>query len=491
MDVGLDVLSALLRVGIESEGLEFKRAWDPTSRGELLELAKDFAAMESLPGGGYLIVGADDSGAPSGKFAPAQRVDFDEQRIRGKLAAVLGEPLGIDVALHEIDGQPYLIIGVRPHPDGLRVMSQAGNYPVERKTKSLWQEGDVLVRRGTSSVRWNQHEARSVLERIIAVRKEAWRADLLASSTKDAGIQTGDAGLDVDLPIDAYATAVLRLVRSSDDVGMDLAIRQTIAASTAALRGPVVDAEALAVTLGDFLLRLNVIAALTNRYDMDGAFQRCVEAYRKVYSAADEDYSDLPRRFPLGHETVLVHAYALGAVLVDDEGWESIAQLTRMVPYATHNGYWKTLLRKAEVMSARAELGVHPETGKRTGLIERAKPRAGTLFGSLGEDPASKDLTSLLVQFDVYRGIATTLMTEDEKVGAYPNFSYYYSNRAQPAFLNVFRKGPAHQALFDGDDNDLRRVFSAMDKLGQSEGVRYNGWSGFEDPALLRFMESS
>jgi Putative DNA-binding domain len=488
LDVGLEALRAQLRIGIESEGLDFKRDWDPTSRTELLELAKDFAAMESLPDGGYLIIGADDEGKPAGMFSPNSRTDFDEQRIRAKLAAVLGEPLGVDVALHELDGQAYLLIGVRPHRDGLRIMNQAANYAAGKGTKSLWREGDVFVRRGTSSVQWNQHECRAIIERIVAVRKEQWRADLLASSGPLVRGLNQPALLDVELPASAFAAGVVELIRVSDSVGLDLAIRRTTSAATTALKGSITDHNALAVTVGDFLVRLNAIACLCSRYEMTGSFNLCVEGYREIYAALDDDYSTLPRRFPLGHETVLVHAYALGAVLVDDEGWGSVASLTRVVPYATHNGYWKTLLRKAEVMSARAEVGLHPDTGESTGVIERAKPRAINLFEVVGEDPASKDVTSLLVQFDVYRGIATTLITDDEKVGAYPNFSYYYTQRSQPAFLNVFRKGPAHDALFDGNDDELRQVFVAMDAIAQSEGARYNGWSGFDDPLLLQFV---
>jgi hypothetical protein len=493
VDVDLNALRALLGRGIEFEGLDYKRAWDPDKRGEVLELAKDVAAMESLPDGGYIVIGADDDGKPGGMFAPSKRADFDEQRIRSKLVSVLSEPLGLDVALHQLEGDTYLVLGVRPHPDGLRIMSQAGNYSAGNKTRSLWQEGDVFVRRGTSSVKWNQHEVRAIIERIVAVRKEAWRVDLLASTAPPAAStepHPPSIAMSIELPVDAFKTAAIQLIRAKDSVEIDQTIRRITAAAASALSGPISDPEATAVELGDFLLRLNVVAALVARYEVEGAFERCVDAYRKIYATADEDHSDIPRKFPLGQEQVLIHAYALGAVLVDDERWAAIALLARMAPIATHDGYWKTLLRKAEVMSARAEIGVDPETSQRVGLIERARSKSAGLFAALGEDPAAKDLTTLLAQFDVYRGIAATPTTGDNlKLGAYPNFAFYFSTRSEPAFLNVVRTKMVRKAIFGGDDSDLRGVMQAMDQLAQQEGVRYDGWSGFSDPELVRFID--
>lgn len=489
MDVGLDALGALLRVGIESESLEFKRTWDPNARGDVIELAKDFAAMESLPEGGYIVVGADDDGNASGTFAGTARADFDEQRVRSKLSAVLGEPLGIDVALHDWAGDPYLVIGVRPHPDGFRIMNQAGNYQINGKTKSLWSEGDVFVRRGTSSVKWSQHDVRAILERIVAIRKEAWRVDIQASApASPAASDPVSARISAESAIDTFVAGVLNLIRDRDLVGIDLIIREIVAAAVAPVNRPIEDPEAVAYTLGEFLLRLDVVAALVARYGLKEAFAACVSAYRTIYDASDEDYSQLPRKFPQGQEQLLSFVYALGSVLVDGDCWEEIAQLSRMAPYATHNGYWKTLLRKAEVMSARAEIGRDPDTGKSPGVIERAKPAAGSLFAALGEDPSGKDLTTLLVQFDVYRGIAAT-SAENDKLGAYTNFAYYRSHRAEPAFSKAIH-GPVREALFQGDDSALRVVFETMDTTAQSEGARYSGWYGFEDSDVIRFINA-
>ena len=59
LSVDLDSLKGLLARKAETDDLEFKSQWDPDQKADLIELCKDIAAMESLPDGGYIIVGVD------------------------------------------------------------------------------------------------------------------------------------------------------------------------------------------------------------------------------------------------------------------------------------------------------------------------------------------------------------------------------------------------------------------------------------------------
>lgn len=79
-NVDVDRVRGLLARGAESDDLDFKATWNPGLKPDLIELSKDIAAMESLPDGGYIVVGADDHGGPSGMFAPDGPRDFDEQK---------------------------------------------------------------------------------------------------------------------------------------------------------------------------------------------------------------------------------------------------------------------------------------------------------------------------------------------------------------------------------------------------------------------------
>ncbi|OII21327.1 RNA-binding domain-containing protein [Frigoribacterium sp. MCBA15_019] len=187
--------------------------------------------MEFVPDGGYIVVGADDHGSPSGMFTPQAARDVDEQKIRSKVAAVLGEPIDLSAALQCIGSNNFLLIGIGPNRDGMRVMSKDGEY----ENKTVWRAGDVFVRRGTSSVRWHQHEARGIIERVVAARKEEWRRDILetirvATPPFEPG---GFVNVNVEMPAESFGAAVTELIRLGDEVGLDLLLRKRISNAVA------------------------------------------------------------------------------------------------------------------------------------------------------------------------------------------------------------------------------------------------------------------
>ncbi|PPF53450.1 hypothetical protein C5C13_15095 [Clavibacter michiganensis] len=484
--VDMDRLRLLLARGAESDDLEFKSTWDPQQKSDRVELCKDIAAIESLSNGGYIVVGSDDYGAPSGTFTPDQDRDFDEQKIRSKIAAVLGEPIDLSAALHRLEANTFLLIGIGPNRDGMRIMPKDGEY----ENKTIWRAGDVFVRRGTSSVRWNQHEARGITERVIATHKEEWRRDVFETlrTATPAFEPGGFVNVNVEMPAESFGAAVTELIRRRDEVGLDLLLRKTINRSVATVNAVAgKDARGAASELSNQLDRLDIIAALSSRYSTSTLFARVMGGYRDIYEAVDEDFVSYPRRFPLGHKEVLMHLYAVGATLVQEKQWPNLATLVRLTPISTHNGYWRSLLRKAEVMTARAEL-LKDEEGTRSGVIEAAKPVTSRLFDLLDGGPP-RDLTDLLAEFDVYRGIANAGRDKTEKLGAYTNFALYYSSRAEPAFLTLLDDSVARSALFDGTDIQLADVYRHMDSAAMSEAFAYNGWHGFNNPRLISFTE--
>jgi hypothetical protein len=58
-------LRSLLAEAHEQPCLDYKRSLDLTVRRDVVELAKDVAAMQSEAAGGYIVVGADDHGTRS------------------------------------------------------------------------------------------------------------------------------------------------------------------------------------------------------------------------------------------------------------------------------------------------------------------------------------------------------------------------------------------------------------------------------------------
>lgn len=148
-----DHLIALLHRGAEAAELDYKSTWDPADKRSLIELCKDIAAMESLPGGGHIVIGATDEGAPSGLFSPADISAYDEQKLRSKVVSILGEPLDFGSSLQVLQEDHYLLIAVGPHPTAFESCRKtAGTKTVScgsRRTYSFDEE--PRVRAGTST----------------------------------------------------------------------------------------------------------------------------------------------------------------------------------------------------------------------------------------------------------------------------------------------------------------------------------------------------
>lgn len=305
--------------------------------------------------------------------------------------------------------------------------------------------------------------------------------------------QGGYVNVTAEMPIEAFTAAVIELIRRKDDVGLDILTRTSVKACVVAVvagRDQAADSAAAAAEVDQLLSRIDVIASLCSPYQLFAMFATVLDGYRTVYAANDNEYMQYPTEFVAGHQVVLNHVFALGAFLVSERRWAEVAALARLEPIHTNDDYWKTLLRKMEVMAARSEsLETNEEGSTRVGVIANAEPAAERLF-TLLEAPSTDQVLTLLVQFDVYRGIATASEHERDKLGAYTNFAFYNSSRAEPAFLTVLQDKLARTAIFgDGNDEELRAAFRTMSEVAQSEGRRYSGWSGFTKYPLLVFTQ--
>ena len=80
--VDAEALAQLLALGGERDWLDFKRQCDLSVTRDLVEITKDIGAM--MITGGYLVIGADDHGQPSGE--PAHLDLFDPAKLHAKVA---------------------------------------------------------------------------------------------------------------------------------------------------------------------------------------------------------------------------------------------------------------------------------------------------------------------------------------------------------------------------------------------------------------------
>jgi hypothetical protein len=125
--VDAEKIRLLLSEGHESAQLDYKAGCNIRERREVVAITKDIGAMNVL--GGYIVVGADDRGQPTGKVSPQDVQAFDQANLQGKLRRYLPESVEVRTAAHQIDGEMVIVVYVAPHPDGFVVFDADGAYP--------------------------------------------------------------------------------------------------------------------------------------------------------------------------------------------------------------------------------------------------------------------------------------------------------------------------------------------------------------------------
>jgi integrase len=159
-------LTDLLALGHEYEELDYKRKIDPGSKRDEVELAKDVGAFQVL--GGYIVLGVDDRGKPTGDMDGADRGQFDEARLVPKLLKYLPEPLRITTRFFERDGHDIALMWIQPSPRGYAIFTRDA-----QSDKDKLAAGQIYFRNGTRSVPISTEKLETIIEWRIAKGIEA------------------------------------------------------------------------------------------------------------------------------------------------------------------------------------------------------------------------------------------------------------------------------------------------------------------------------
>lgn len=206
-------ITELLSARRESAKLDYKLTLDLSETGSKVELVKDLMAMANTAGG-YIVVGVDDAGTVRGLDETAAQ-KFDETVVRSQLAGYTSARIPVFVNNRVIEDERHLVvITVLPVINTLVVAESDGNVPSGR---AVFRKGDVLVRHGSASERWNQRDVDFLLERVIASRKDDWLREFGRDIRHLAGF-LGAAPPTVgaesyDLPPEEFHSLVTNLLR--------------------------------------------------------------------------------------------------------------------------------------------------------------------------------------------------------------------------------------------------------------------------------------
>jgi hypothetical protein len=475
----------------EQAALDYKRSMDLKTTKDVLELAKDVGAFQAEPNGGYIVVGADGHGAPVDDMSDVDKLQFDEARLRSRLEGFFSAPIDLGSAVHSIDGKTLVLIYVGPAKNGWNIFARNGEYqdPVSRQSRFVFREGEVFVRRGTSSVRWRSEDQERLLRQVMAVRRESWRKELREELSATTEVRTsvenlrrGGKGEALSWRLDAagFDELVLQLLRNVDDIPLRRMLFEARRDATSLHRSG-------SNELADAIDRVAELAALALAYRRSEWFEVAVDTLVRIYENGFDH-----RGFEIGNRAsvelwleVVSRVHALGALATRLEAWGAVAHLASRRPRGEQFKWYGSWLRHGLTMAARANM-VDGESN----LIARGANVARRLEALCPDtDPADEELVTSLCQFDVYGCFNVMGARRSTDSGNfYPSFSRYQSYRSEPAFVRLIDDVDVRTQIFGEDLEWLAVCMKELIYRAEHEGMRYMSWMGLNDERIQLFL---
>lgn len=487
----VETLVDLLNEGTERPGLDYKATCDLNVTRDKVAIIKDIAAMQLR--GGYIVVGADSNGRPTEELTAAAARLFDQAGVQDKARRYLAEGFRVRSTYLELNGSPFAVMCVEPHPQFLAPMTADGNWTDQEtgETGTEFRTGDILARDGSQSRRCTAEHIRQVIEDIRREQHEIARAEfradlaaLRAEITETNAIATGQAtALDWSLTVDALRGAVIEQIRVGDMIPVTLLLRGARRQAERVMQEARDDDLDL---LLDHLVCLIATFLTIDRPELAGTV---IGVLGTIYDASFDD-----RGFPLARLgqissadlmlRIITRIWAVGGLAVRQRHWMSIRELALYRPAAYGADHYENWLHHGAVMAARADL-----IGARNNLsvlvvaqdhVRRLDPLRPDL------EPEDEAIMTSLCQFDLYACLAT--------IGAdqgrfFAQFARWYAHRSDPAAVAVIEKDDVRAQIFPHDSRALADGLRTVAENAHQMAGMISGWDGYEDPRILAFLE--
>jgi hypothetical protein len=425
---------------------------------------------------------------PTGLTAAAAKL-FDEATLRPKLKRYLAEPFEVRTAEHVIDGDNAVLIYVGPSEHGWCIFSSNGEYEdSSRKKIFVFRVGDVFVRHGTSSERWNDSDRRRLIQQIVAQRKEAWRVEFRnelaslgeSSLTARKLEELPSSALTWRLDATGFDQLVTELMRRNDDIPLrQLLNRMPSEASK------LIDSQP--DELADLLDRLTSIGALALQFERREWLERVMATLVAIYELGFDPTSGYELNRPSIVQLwidIVGRAYALGALAVRLEDWDSVRLIADRCPHGESFRGYGSWLRHSLTEASRANM-----IGD-LGLIERGHNVVRAVQAAHPDHESENEaILNSLCQFDALGCLA--VIGERGSIDSgnyYPSFSRYRQLRSAPAFAGMVREGVMRHKIFAGSDQQLADAMAEVLSRADKETFRYGNWAGIDDGSVSAFI---
>ncbi|CRK59306.1 hypothetical protein [Alloactinosynnema sp. L-07] len=486
--VNREKLRELLALETEYPTLDFKSGCDLGEKREQVEVAKDVGAMSVR--GGFLVIGVDGQGKPTGNMTVEQAKLFDEARLRPRLLKWLPDTLELYSQAHEVDGNRVVVVHVAPNPAGCAIFRADGQYDQPGKApKVVFREGEVFYRDGTQSVRLNHQGLEQVIRQRVDRERGRWEAERAESYRRLADeLRVGAAGqhvaqgptveFNLALEPDVLVEAAIELLRANDDIPL----RRLLSRAVPDLRDLFRSGNEESVT--GQIDRLTCLAATFLELGRHEWFKQVLDTLVSIYGIGFENEAPIvnapPRRSAALWLALIERVLALGSLAVRRSDWQAVRDLVARRHPDMH-GMYTTWLRHAMTMASRAELLTTRDGGEDVfdSLLSRARNVVRHLEWLRPDvEPEDEKVLTGLTQFDFLADLVA-MADSNNNSGIFPNFARFYAERTQPAAQRLLREPTMRTIIYPGDDQHLAAALRTIDREARQAGFHYDGWDGY------------
>lgn len=467
--VTAEKLAELMAAQTEYDALDYKAFLDPSQNDDRIELAKDVASMQSLPDGGYIVVGVDGTGRPTTQAGAINARLFDETTLRQAIEKFLPPPNHLAAQVHVVDGISVALVYVGRRAEGFTIFKTQGQPSSGR---AVFRAGDVFVRHGTSSERWQQHDLETLLRQRDRQVREAERAQsavALEAGSRAQSIARGPLGqITWKLSDEDFSASLSEAVRVDEFA--------VVRAALLGLKAVAVNAylEADTDRLRTALDRLTAACAVCLTLSYDQGLAVGLAQFFDLYDSPRDVLADShTRKAAALWWEIVTRVEALGGLAVRLREWAQVSALaTHRYSESPTYGY-ASWLRHGYVEAARANL-ITDSTQWASGaaLVAFAREHAGNI-SALHPDieavqegagqPESVDLVlDSIAQFDLLW--CTMAVAAGREHDHYPGFAFFAATRVRPV-INILLANPGVRIRLLPDASDeqwlesLRTVF--------------------------------
>lgn len=480
-------LRQYLSLGNESNTLDYKETFDLSSKKDVVELVKDIGAFLAL--GGNIVIGAQDDGQPAGDIFSHDLVSkLDPAAFHQKLAKFIETPFEVDLHRHSIDGQNYALITIHPSTSGFCIFKSHGQYTGSNGAqKQVFGPGDVFIRRGTQSTRWNQNELLQSIDRIVERRKESWlqerQADLrsvIEGTQIRAQATNSFKFLSWTMNEDQFETLAIEYCRNSDMIPISLFIEKSHRDAIEQLFSSPVHADS------DFdiiIRRVSILIAIGIRLGIESIIVDGVAVLIKIFESLESVAQNgklVSKR--LG---IVLEMYGLGALAVRKKHWKALKTIAFQRRSASQLNKRMNWIRFAFREAARHQIIRNSQNGQPLAIdlaIERTK-EAAALTADISR--LDDELLDSMLQFDLAIGLLvhSSKSAEYHEDDWFPSFAYWSPERVENLIEMLIENHEERRRLVDVGLDGLASIVRSIDGSA-TQSTRYVCWPGWQSAEI-------